>query len=171
MPNFATRWLVLLMLVAVNSVLSPSAAGTRGATSSAPPPGEEEACLVWQAQGLFECFQSEKEVDGRIEELTREESGNLSMLAQCSTGLRLYDGTGYTGSVLIVLDRSLWINLSSYGFDNRTSSYKVGACSSYFAENSNGGGSWYPTSATEAWDQASSMQSGWDNRVSSVYQT
>lgn len=167
---FARGWLVWVVVV----VLAPGfASATASATDSsiAMPLGREEACLVWESEGLFECFGSEKEVDGRIEQLERQASGKVSLLAQCTTGLRLYDGFGYSGSVLVILDRSLWINLSLYGFDNRTSSYKVGACTSYFAENANGGGSWYPTSATEAWDQASSMQSGWNNRVSSVYQS
>ena len=64
--------------------------------------------------------------------------------------------------------RSLWLNLSAYGFDNLTSSYRVGACSVYMAENSSGGGSWYPGN-TSAGAQASAMLSGWNNRVSSVY--
>jgi len=170
MSKFPRRGWVWLVMAALTTVSIPATA-SESPSSIAGPLGKQEACLVWESEGLFECFGSEEEVDGRIEDLVREDSGNLEMLAQCSTGLRLYDGTGYSGSVLVILDRSLWINLSSYGFDNRTSSYKVGACSSYFAENSSGGGSWYPTSATEAWDQDSSMQTGWNNRVSSVYQT
>jgi len=170
MSKFSRRWSVLLLVAALSVASTPAIASDTHITSAAPI-GDEEACLVWQSEGLFECFGSEKEIDARIEQLMLEDSGTLSLLAQCSTGLRLYDGTGYSGSVLVILDRSLWINLSLYGFDNRTSSYKVGACSSYFAENANGGGSWYPTSATEAWDQASSMQSGWNNRISSVFQS
>jgi hypothetical protein len=168
--RFSGRWLVLVVVVVYALVLYPAVASSSGSSSYAAPSGGEEACLVWQTQGLFECFASEKELDDRLLALGQEKSGSLARLANCSTGLRLYDGTGYSGSVLVVLDRSVWINLSIYGFDNLTSSYKVGACSSYFAENSSGGGSWYPTSATEAWDQASSMLAGWSNRVSSVYQ-
>lgn len=164
------RWLSLSVIVAFTFVLSPALGISTGSSSTAAPTGEMEACLVWQTEGLFECFRSEKELDERVLDLGQEKSSGLSRLAACSTGLRLYDGTGYAGSVLVVLDRSVWINLSSYGFDNLTSSYKVGACSSYFAENSSGGGSWYPTSDTQAWDQASSMLAGWNNRVSSVYQ-
>lgn len=59
------------------------------------------------------------------------------------------------------------INLAPYGFDNVTSSYKVGACRSGFYDGSSGGGSIYPGS-TGAGAQAASMASGWDNRVSSV---
>jgi hypothetical protein len=162
--SFARKWLVVLVVLASIAVVYPA-----GASSSLS--GAESACFVWESHGLAECFASEKELDSRLAELREGESDAFSMLAQCSTGLRLYDGTGYSGSVLVILDRLLWINLSNYGFDNRTSSYKVGACSSYLAENASGGGSWYPTSATQAWDQASSMQSGWSNRVSSVYQT
>lgn len=50
-----------------------------------------------------------------------------------------------------------------------TSSYRVGACSPYFADYANGGGSWYPTSLTGALSSYSSMTGGWNNRVSSIY--
>ncbi|MGI8515033.1 MAG: hypothetical protein ACR2NT_07785 [Acidimicrobiia bacterium] len=150
---------------------NPASADNRVSHHESPTETERtQACLLYQVGNIYECFGSEKELDARLEMLA-DQPETSALLAQCSTGLRLYDGTGYTGSVLVILDRSLWINLSSYGFDNRTSSYKVGACDSYFAENGSGGGSWYPASATQAWDQASSMQSGWNNRVSSVYQT
>lgn len=97
-------------------------------------------------------------------------SAESSALAACSTTLRLYDGTGYATPVLSLSSRGVWTNLSSYGFDNRTSSYRVGACAAFFAENASGGGSWYPGS-TAAGAQSSSMVSGWDNRVSSIYLT
>ena len=46
-----------------------------------------------------------------------------------------------------------------------------GACSAYFADYEWGGGGWYPTYLTQAWDQNASMISGWNNDVSSVYIT
>lgn len=87
----------------------------------------------------------------------------------CSSYMRLYDGTGYTGSTLYLSTRRQWLNLSSYGFNQKTSSYKIGACKSIFADYNNGGGGWYPTYLTEAYDKATSMRSGWNNDVSSVY--
>lgn len=135
---------------------------------------EARACLVWEAAGVAECFRSEESMDRRIAELTgsalpaRAVGGAGTAAATCPTALRLYEHTGYSGAVLAILDRGRWINLSSYGFDNRTSSYRVGACPAYFADSANGGGEWYPTSYTEAGDAASAMLSGWNDRVSSV---
>jgi len=177
MFNLNRRSLLLALVAALVWALSlpaPASADDESAvdsdTNHATDTGEAKACLLLQVGSIYECFASEKKLDARLEMLDNQPE-TAALLAQCSTGLRLYDGTSYSGSVLVILDRSLWINLSSYGFDNRTSSYKVGACDAYFAENGSGGGSWYPTSATQAWDQASSMLSGWSNRVSSVYQS
>ena len=47
-----------------------------------------------------------------------------AQLASCSTSLRLYSGTSYTGQVLYLSTRSLWLNLSAYGFDNLTERVK-----------------------------------------------
>ena len=138
--------------------------------------GEAQACLIWQQAGIAECFRSEAEMDLRIDALdaaapASSPGGIVAAASTCSSYLRLYDGTGYGSPVLYLRDRGLWQNLSSYGFDQRASSYKVGACSSYFADYTIGGGAWYPTYLTQAYDQASSMISGWDNDVSSVYIT
>ena len=89
----------------------------------------------------------------------------------CASSVRLYDGTSYTGTSVAYATRGVWLNLSSVGFDNRTSSFRIGACSSYFADDPGGGGSWYPTSSTQAGAQSASMVSGWNNRVSSIYLT
>lgn len=136
--------------------------------------GEAKACLVWSRDALPECFSSEPLLLERLDELresaeTKEPAMQLS--SSCSTSLRLYDGVGYSGSVLYLSTRSVWMDLSDYGWNNRTSSFKIGACSSYFADYANGGGDWYPTNQTQAWDVASSMNSGWNNDVTSVYMT
>ena len=137
--------------------------------------GEAQACLDWGSNTVVECFRSETELLDRVSELEASASTAPSPLgarsSTCSSSLKLYDGYFYTGSALYLYRRSTWVNLSSYGWANRASSFKVGACSSYFADYSNGGGSWYPTSGTQAWDVASIMQSGWNNRVSSIYIT
>ena len=85
---------------------------------------------------------------------------------QCSSYLKMYDGTWYSGSVLYLRSKYQWHNLVNYGFNQRTTSFKVGACSTYFADYSNGGGAWYPTWATQAYDQSPTMISGWNNDVS-----
>jgi hypothetical protein len=138
--------------------------------------GEATACLIWEEIGVSECFRTEAEMDARITELeatvTASEAFGGGMVAAssvCAGYLRLYDGTSYSGAVLYLRDRFQWLNLSNWGFDQRTSSFKVGPCSSYFADWSNGGGDWYPTGDTQAFDQSPSMISGWNNDVSSVY--
>lgn len=124
------------------------------------------ACLVWHAMDVVECFDSEVELDTRYEELLVEQD---RFAATCSGYLRLYDLTSYGTPVLLLADRSQWFNLSTYGFNNRTSSFRVGPCSSIFADLTHGGGDWYPTAQTAANKQSSTMNSGWNNRVSSVY--
>jgi hypothetical protein len=137
--------------------------------------GEAKACLVWDSDTMVECFRYEAELlewVSQLEAATIDQtktSGAAAMSSTCSSSLRLYDGTNYSGSVLYLYQRTSWINLSNHGWSNRTSSFRVGACSSFFADYSKGGGSWYPTSLTQAWDVASSMISGWNNRISSIY--
>lgn len=142
--------------------------------------GGATACMVWaEATATIECFSSEAELDARVLSLetqmgiTSAKSGgpteSLMAGTNCSSYLKLYNGTSYSGSILYLRSKYWWHNLSSYGFNQKTSSYKMGACNAYFADYSNGGGAWYPTYATQAWDQMSSMYSGWNNDVSSVY--
>ncbi len=136
--------------------------------------GSAEACFVWEQQGIVECFASEAAMDAWIagidDATPAVASGGITPAAvTCSGYLRLYDGTSYTGQVLYLRDRAQWINLSTYGFNQKTSSFKVGPCSSIFADYNNGGGDRYPTYLTQAYDQASSMLTGWNNDVTSVY--
>lgn len=87
----------------------------------------------------------------------------------CSTYLRLYTGTNYSGSVLAISSRYVVLNLSSYGFNNVTSSYRIGACSSAFWDLNSGGAPAYGgNTGVGVWSP--NMLSGWDNRISSVYQ-
>lgn len=134
--------------------------------------GEAEACLVSETTGPARCFRTEDELLASLATgavTTESEDVVASTASACSSSLRLYDGTSYTGAVLYLSTRTTWINLASYGFSNRTSSFKVGACFTYLADLSNGGGDWYPTSATTAGKVAATLMSGWNNRVSSVY--
>ena len=54
-----------------------------------------------------------------------------SVLA-CSSSLRLYNGTSYGGTILYLTHAGAIHNLSNYGFDNATSSYRVGGCAAGF---------------------------------------
>lgn len=134
--------------------------------------GEANACLIWDDVGVRECFRTEAEMDKRITELEKRPGlGTTASVqaSQCSGSVRLYDGLLYTGQVLELRDRLQWISLSAYGFSNKTTSFKIGSCASYFADFDWGGGSWYSTSSTEAWNMAWLMVYGWNNRVSSIY--
>ncbi|HYN31970.1 MAG TPA: hypothetical protein VES40_05045 [Ilumatobacteraceae bacterium] len=112
------------------------------------------------------CYRSEAAMDRATAVSAR--STEITPLAACSSSLRLYRSTSYGGSVLQLTTRYTYINLSGYGFENDTSSYKVGACSAGFYDGSGGGAPAYPGN-TGANASATSMVSGWDNRVSSVY--
>jgi len=132
--------------------------------------GDARACFIWEQMEIVKCFLSEEEMDSWVVDLDIGlRAGPESAGATCSGYLRLYDGTSYSGSVLYLRDRGVWLNLSSYGFNQKTSSFKVGPCSSLFADYNNGGGARYPSYLTAAYDQSSSMISGWNNDVSSVY--
>lgn len=141
--------------------------------------GDATACLVWPDQlDAPECFATEAELAKRAASIEAdavtqhlEESATVARGANCSGYLKLYDGTSYTGSALWLRGRVQWFNLASFNFDQKTSSFKVGPCSAYFADLASGGGSWYPTSNTQAYDVASTMLSGWNNDVSSLYIT
>ena len=146
---------------------------------------DAQACLVWpEMLDVVECFSSEMQLKARIVELggtlprqqttatipaTPGTGGSARSGSACSSFVRLYDGAFYTGTSLWLSTRSTWLNLSTFGFDQRTSSFKIGACSAYFADYTNGGGAWYPTGNTQAYDVAAWMASGWDNDVSSVF--
>lgn len=125
--------------------------------------GDAKACAITPTGNR--CYRSEAAMDVAETAL----AANSPTLAGggCSSSLRLYTGTGYSGTVTYFTIRSTWLNLSASGVDNTTSSYKVGACSAALRADAGGGGSSYPGS-TSAGAQSSSMVSGWDNRVSSV---
>jgi len=118
-----------------------------------------------------ECFRTERQLLVAHPELVAEVAPTVNTevmpASACSSSLRLYRSTGYGGSALYLTTRSVVQNLSSFGFDNDTSSYRVGACSAAFYSGANLSGSQYPGS-TGANASASSMASGWDNVVSSV---
>ncbi len=132
--------------------------------------GEAGAC-VSDADGT-RCYRTEAEMDEReglsINPEPHRPAGEYVALSSCSSSLRLYQNPGFGGSVLHFSTQYTYINLWGYGFNNVTSSYRVGACASYLYDGSSGGAPTYPGS-TSAYTSASSMVSGWDNRISSVY--
>jgi hypothetical protein len=64
--------------------------------------------------------------------------------------------------------RGLWIDLSSVSFDNKTSSFWVGACAIDLAPQAGGQGNHY-TRCLYAGCVENVMLPGWDNVVSSAY--
>lgn len=122
--------------------------------------GTAQACAISPTETV--CFDTERELDDHLADTGGTER------ASCSSPVRLYAGTNFGLPVLTINDRLAWRNLASSGFDNRTRSYKVGACAAAFAKNSNGGGGFYPGS-TGAGAESATMLSGWDRQISSVY--
>lgn len=126
----------------------------------------EDATACDVSTGATVCFRTEAELDEHL--LAGSLNSMIGILAVCGSTLRLYDGTSYGGTVLSLSTRNVTHNLSTYGFDNMTSSYKVGACDSDFYSAALLGGSLY-SGNTAAFAQATAMLSGWNNVVSSVY--
>ena len=124
-----------------------------------------------------ECFDSDADRDERLADLGLTErfaekdgpEGASFASGYCSSYLKLYDGYWYSGSSLWMSFRGVWQNLSNFGFNQRTSSYKVGGCSTYLADWNNGGGAWIPTGASQAWDVDVVITGSWNNDISSIY--
>ena len=106
-------------------------------------------------------------MDKRLQSEPQRQS-SVALLAVCGTPLRLYNGISYTGTVLALAQRGTPLNLSGYGFDNATTSYKVGGCDADFYTGPSQTGSSYPGN-TAAFAQSPSMVTGWNNTISSVY--
>jgi hypothetical protein len=132
-----------------------------------------QACAF--VEGDANCFDSEEEMnafygwgDEGVGSKAGQAEGGVSLLSNCSSPVRLYASTFYNGATIALYAQGSYLNLSAYGFDNVTSSYKVGACWSAFYDGSGGAPPTYPGS-TLAGSSATSMVAGWDNRISSVY--
>lgn len=178
------------LLLATALALAPAMPASASAPSRpAPTPSGAQAwyqgklidlSVSWQGAGACDasqtpavCYSTEAEMDAALQASADTATMSADTLVAaaaltCSAALRLYDGTSYKGSALYLSTRGVGINLSLYGFDNRVSSYKVGACASVFYSGSNGAGSIYPGN-TNSYALSEVMISGWDNVVSSVY--
>jgi hypothetical protein len=122
--------------------------------------GEAQACTSDGESTA--CFRTEAEMQEYLDG-----QGVAARLA-CTPSVRLYTGISYTGSSINLTTRGTFINLSVYGFDNQTSSYKIGGCDSVFYDGASGSGSVYPGN-TSAGAQLASMVTGWNDRISSIY--
>lgn len=131
--------------------------------------GAARACAV-VITGVT-CYRSEQAMDrAQASVITAQTSTTNDVVtvaaSVCSSALRLYDGASFTGTVISITTRAVGVSLSVYGFDNLTSSYKVGACAARLYSGSQTGLYGGNTAANA---QSSSMLSGWDNTLSSVY--
>lgn len=172
--------LALAAIAATSLGISP----TSIAGDTAPPPGVQanyhgrtidlsrgwgpaQACVIDGTTA--ECFDTEAELDSFLAANQPDPDGVAeTALASCSTSTRLYAGTSFGLPVLAISQRQTWYNLAPAGFDNKTRSYKIGSCAAALAKDANGGGGFYPGN-TAAGAQSTTMTSGWDRAVSSVY--
>jgi hypothetical protein len=127
--------------------------------------GEAHACAV--IDGNARCFRAEAQMDAW---LAQNAVGLTTLLSDCWSSVRLYSDGGFGGDVLYLSYEAGWLDLYLWGFDNVMSSFKIGACDSYFTDYTQGGGAWYPGSTT-AWTETSVVAAGWNDRVSSVWIT
>jgi hypothetical protein len=123
----------------------------------------EGAQACWIADGGNTCYDSEKEMDAAHGTLPGLRA--IVPLSTCASSLRLYDNTSFGTPVLALNTSGFWVQLSTYSFSAKTSSYIVGVCNSLFAD---GAGTVYPGS-TSAGSAATSMVPGWNNRVTQVF--
>lgn len=137
------------------------------------------ACAVFA--DAVECFATEAEMNawlaagggagGAAAEGQTFERGAFAQVAtmalSCSSTLRLYEHGGFGGRILYFSSRAQWFNLGDYGFANKTSSFRVGACTSYLADYNNGGGGWYPGGG--AYASVGVMPGSWNDRINSIY--
>lgn len=115
------------------------------------------------------CFRTEGELNQFLTQTVQTARALVgAVLSTCATPTRVYANASYGGNVVALSTRGKWVDLSSYGFDNQTSSYRIGTCKATLADGKAGAGSHYPGN-TNAGASAASMASGWNDRVSSVY--
>ena len=125
--------------------------------------GPARACMVVRGHPT-ECFRTVRGMEERAHDVL----ASSAPYANCATPLKLRDGANQVSPTVSIYTRGTWVNLSSLSFDNRTSSFTVGACSIDLAAGINGSNSHYQT-CLFAGCVEDIMDPGWDNAVSSAY--
>ena len=115
-----------------------------------------------------QCFSTQAEFQSWVASANVATEASPLTGGNCSSALELFTGKNYSGTELAIYDQAIWINLSTYDFGDKTNSYKVGACNTAMTSAANGGGAQYP-GPTTAGSAATSMVSGWSDRIESVY--
>lgn len=124
----------------------------------------EGATACWIADDGNSCYDSRAEMWADHGQPLGRGLGGPILFANCSSAVELFDGTAFGGSSIALATRGSWLALSTWGFSGITSSYSIGACAATLADASTS----YPGS-TGAGASASTMTSGWNNRVTRVY--
>ncbi len=159
----------------VHAASNPSLAHFEGRILDLRVSWEEATACSTDGANTF-CFRTEAEMDAFVAKTTGINPSvrvgisvlgvNLSLLV-CSPSVKVWQGASFTGTPTLAMVNHGFYNLSSYGFDNITSSYKnFGTCDSTFYDTT-GGSTAYP-GYTGPGASASSMSVGWDNRVGSI---
>lgn len=126
--------------------------------------GEAQACI---SDGVnARCYRSEAEMDAAEHPAG---DGPIAFAHCALPTLKLYRGTNYGGGVLELTARGVYHNLSAYGFDNDTESYKIGPCTARFYDIWTTSGLYPGSTSANTW--SATMSTGWANRISSVYIT
>lgn len=136
--------------------------------------GTAHACAVLSVTDI-RCFDSQGELErtlnrAHVSTTSGAQLRPLTIDAYClnrsDLWLILYDTSNFGGNSVSFRDTGTWFNLSSYSFDNVTSSWKNNTyCDATAAQNADGGGSLLTLAARS---QATSMPTGWDDVISSV---
>lgn len=122
--------------------------------------GEAKACTTDGT--TTRCFRSEAEMRAAT-------STNVTALATaCTPSVMLYSGTYFSGLSLNLTLSNVQYKLSTFNFDNITSSFGIGYCDAHFYDGLSSLTAQYPGS-TVAYASASVMVAGWNNRISSVF--
>ena len=125
---------------------------------------QAQACIVLRQAQVVECFRtSTGRGSGRGGHAAVRGRRVLVLLPPASLRAHLL-----RRAPAPVFDRGDWQNLTDYGFNDQLSSYITGGCYTYLAEHTNGVGAFYP-GPTWAWAGVPYLNSGWDNRISSLY--
>lgn len=162
---------VVLVVAVVPGVARSDAASGAEPSSSATYHGRqidlsrswEGAAACWIAESANTCYDTAAEMRAAMDDSVGLARGIVPLLT-CGSSLVLYQNGGFAGNALALSTRSTMISLSTYSFSAITSSYTIGSCNASFFDAS----STYP-GTTSAGASASSMVSGWDNRITRVY--
>lgn len=130
--------------------------------------GDAQACIELNTE--TRCYRTESELLKAHRDILEhvESTAEAAITSACSSSLALWDLAGQNPPVIYLTTRQTYHNLSSFNFDRKTSSYRIGACSAQFFDGQHGAGSVYPGS-TSAGTSVGSMVSGWNNRIRSIY--